>query len=78
MDDSHSCAIFKQQSCSAFVIWRVGTRQAMAGVAAQRIAIASIVKASALLTRIVYNFRIFNLILSANIAACSDQNHSSL
>ena len=56
MDDPHSCAIFKQQSCSAFVIWCLGTRQAMAGVAAHRTVTASIVKAPALLTCIVYRF----------------------
>jgi len=38
---------------------RIGTRQEMAGVAAQRTVITSIVKAPVLLTRIVYNFPIF-------------------
>ena len=55
--DPHSCAIFRQQSCSAFVIWCMGTRQAIAGVAAQRTVTISIVSAPVRVTCIVYRFR---------------------
>ena len=56
MDEPHSCAIFRQQSCSAFVIGCIGTRQAIAGVAAQRTVMTNIVKAPVRDIRIVYRF----------------------
>ncbi|PYX46444.1 MAG: hypothetical protein DMG83_07430 [Acidobacteria bacterium] len=55
----------RQHSCSAGVIWCIGTRQAMAGVTAQRTAIMVIVNAPALFTLIslLLLFRIEHLLV---------------